>query len=523
MPIIRIPNAGSVGVIKDVAAHELPPNAWTDALNVRFLDGAAMQFFGHGPTYGAPEVVPLHLCPVNIGNMRYWIYAGEKKIYASAIIDGETDHVNLTRQTSGADVDYSGEANAWTSTVLSGIPILNPGNEVDPPQRWNLDVESRFQTLDNWPANTFCKSMRAYRNFLVALNVTRDGVNLPFNVMWSSPADPGGVPGSWAHGDPTSESGDTDLAEGSDPIVDGLVLRDSLIIYKESSVYRMDFIGGGYVFSFRKVLGVSGAMNRNCIVELDGMHFVLTNSDVVVHDGQSATPVLDKVARRALFQDIDTEYASHSFVFKNPFLNEVYVCYASVGNTVPNKAMVWNYKDRTVTYRDIPALHHAAYGPVDNTLNDSWSSDNDAWITDLTAWNVPAFTPNLMRVLMASADKQLLLLDSSVTFNGTPPASYMERRGLSFGEAEFTKLIVGIRPRITGNPGETVIVRVGGHMTDPAADPEYDAEIEFVIGEDIAVDCMVSYRYLAIRFESGSAVQWKLDSFDIEVQKGGKW
>jgi hypothetical protein len=31
----------------------------------------------------------------------------------------------------------------------------------------------------------------------------------------------------------------------------------------------MDYIGT-YVFRFSKVLGTSGAMNRNCIIELDG-------------------------------------------------------------------------------------------------------------------------------------------------------------------------------------------------------------------------------------------------------------
>ena len=56
-----------------------------------------------------------------------------------------------------------------------------------------------------------------------------------------------------------------DLAEGYDPIVDGLSLRDTFIIYKQASVWRMDYVGGTYVMRFSKVLGTSGAMNRNCV------------------------------------------------------------------------------------------------------------------------------------------------------------------------------------------------------------------------------------------------------------------
>lgn len=523
MSKVTIPKVGSVGVVKDIAQSELPAAAWTDAKNIRFRNGAARQFLGHGRVYGAPAIEPYHVLPVQVGAQSYWLYAGERKVFATTITNGVPVHTNLTRKTGADDVNYKGKPNAWTSTLLSGIPILNPGNEVDPPQQWNLDPATRLKALDNWPANTFCKSLRAYKNFLIALNVTRNGQNLPYLIMWSSAADPGGVPATWDKSDQNQDAGEYDLATGGDRIVDGLELRDSFMIYKEQSVWRLDFVGGQFVFGSRKVLGMSGAMNRNCIVELDGVHFVLTGSDVVVHDGQSATSVLDETAKEALFQDMDTAYNDRAFVFKNPFLNEVYVCYVAVGGMAPNKALVWNYKDRTVTYRELPNLHHAAAGPVDNTLSDSWSSDNDGWDTDLTTWNQPGSIPNLVRVLMASQDSALHLLDSASTFDGVPVQAYLERRGLSFDDAEYTKRVSSIRPRIAGSPGETVLVKIGGHQTDPNADPEYALTMPFVIGETIQLDCMVDYRYLAIRFESGTASTWRLDSYDLEVARGSRW
>src|SRR6185369_3668794 len=151
MAYVRTPNAGAAGVNKDLSVHELPRNIWTDALNVRFLDGYAQQFLGHGSAYGTPVVVPYHVLPVNVGAARYWLYAGAQKIYAATITSGVPVHTNLTRQAAGNDVNYSGVPNQWTSTVLSGIPILNPGNPVDPPQRWDLNPANRCVTLDNWP------------------------------------------------------------------------------------------------------------------------------------------------------------------------------------------------------------------------------------------------------------------------------------------------------------------------------------------------------------------------------------
>lgn len=522
MPLVKVKNCGSIGIIKDLSKHELPIAAWTDGDNVRFLNGYAQQFLGHGPAYGAPAVIPYHVLSCYSGSTRYWVYASDKKIYVTTITGGVATHTNLTRQVAGNDVDYSGVPNAWTSTVFSGIPILNPGNLIDPPQRWNLNPANRCVTLDNWPANTFCKSLRTYKVFLVALNVTDTRGNLSMMVKWSTAAEPGSLPSTWSPSDATELAGEQDLAEGGDPIIDGLQLGDSFMIYKEQSVWRMTFTGGQSVMAFQKVLGLSGALNRNCIVELDGFHFVLTGSDVIVHDGQNSTSVLEDQDRLALFQDMDTSAVDRAFVFKNPFLREVFVCYASIGNSIPNRALVWNYAKKTVAYRDIPSLHHAGYGTVDNSLGGTWEADGDPWNTDLTAWNGPDFTPNTTRVLMASSLQKLYLLDASASYDGVMPDAWLERVGLGFDADESIKLIAGIRARITGNVGETVLIDVG-FSDDPYTPPTYSATMTHVIGQTVACDCFVSGRYMAIRFRSGTAYFWRLDSYDFDVEEAGAW
>jgi hypothetical protein len=522
MAYVRVPNCGSAGVIKDLSKHELPLPAWTDANNVRFLDGYAQQFLGHGSAYGTPLVTPYHVVAVASSGTRYWLYAGAQKIYATTITGGVATHTNLTRQTAGNDVNYSGQPNQWTSCLLSGIPILNAGNTVDPPQRWDLNIANRMVQLDNWPANTYCKSMRSYKSFLVALNVTKAGVNFRHMVKWSTPAEPGAVPSTWDPADQTQDAGENDLASSPGEIIDGLQLRDSFMIYKEDAIWRMTYTGGPFVMDFQQVTGTSGALNRNCIVENDTYHFVLTGSDVIIHDGQNATSILDKQSRRAFFQDIDASATDRAFVFKNPFLNEIWVCYPQAGNTIPNKALVWNYRDRTVSYRDLPSVHHANYGAVDNSLGDTWDSDSDPWNSDLTMWNGPDFTPNTTRVLMASGVPKLYLLDTSASFDGVKPTWYLERVGLDFGTPEKKKLVSGIRLRVTGAVGDTVTVRLGA-SDDPYTDPVYAPAVTHVIGTTVACDRFVSGRYIAVRIESGSAYFARLDSYDIDVQEEGDW
>ena len=102
MSIVKVPAVGQYGVNRDLSAHELPVNAWTNASNIRFVDGMASQVLGYKELYPSASVVPFHLLPVDVAGIRTWIYAGEAKMYT--VTNGNV-HTNITRQTTGVDVD----------------------------------------------------------------------------------------------------------------------------------------------------------------------------------------------------------------------------------------------------------------------------------------------------------------------------------------------------------------------------------------------------------------------------------
>lgn len=516
--LARIKNAGAVGVVKDLSAHDLPMEAWTGASNIRFLDGSAYQFLGHGEVYASPPFAPQYILPINVAGVRYWIYTTAAKTYAVTNIAGVPTHTDITHATS-----RTGVVNQWSGTVLGGIPILNVGDTTRIPMFWDQNLANKFVDLTGWTANMYCKSLRSFKNFLIALNVTKTGVSYPFMFKWSSPAVPGALPSTWDHTDATNDAGEFDIAEGQDPIVDGLTLKESFIVYKESSTHRVDYVGGAFVFNNKKVFGMSGLLNLGCAVEFDAFHFAVTGSDVVIHDGYTATSILDKRSRRFLFQNMDVTNRGKTFVFKNPFLNEIYIAYCSIGASSCDQAMVYNFVDKTISFRTLPSVNHAAYGPVDNTTSGNWNQDSAPWASDLTVWDGPDYTPDTARVMMASALTKLYMLDASASFDGVIPVAYLEKRGISFGASEITKIITGIRARITGNNGDTVTIKLGGHDTDPFADPTYDVTMTHTIGDTVICDGIVNYRYPAIRFETGTAYQWRLDSFDIEGEPGGEW
>ena len=73
------------------------------------------------------------------------------------------------------------------------------------------------------------------------------------------------------------------------PIVDGLELGTNFVIYSSSEAILMEFVGGTFLFNFRKLFGDEGVINTNCVVEVDGRHYVFGQNEIYVTDGTSRT------------------------------------------------------------------------------------------------------------------------------------------------------------------------------------------------------------------------------------------
>jgi hypothetical protein len=515
MPSFAVTNVGQFGVNKDANVHALPPEWWTDAGNIRFANGMAAQFLGHQSVYGTPSVVPYHIIPMVDAGDEQWLYLGAAKAY---YVTGTT-HTNITRQTAAVDVDYTGSRNGWTSTIFGGFPVFTNG--VDTPQYYPLS--GKCEEVPAWPSGYTCEVIRSFNNFLIALGISKSGIPYPHLILWSTRADPGSMPSTWNIADTTQDAGEQNINQGQDPIVDAMALRDTFLIYKRNSVWRLDEVGGPYVFKLAKVLGTSGALNKNCIEEIDGQHFVLTNEDVIIHDGFQSKSVMNKQTRLDLFTSLDVTYYTRAFVGKNPFYNEMWVCYPTSGNQIPNKAMVWTWEDNTVSFRDIPNVNHMACGPVTlSTETDTWASAVGTWATETSTWSSNASTLDSTRAMLASNDTEFFVVDESATFDGTAIEAFLERRCIPVpGTPDRRVLITGIMPVIEGTDGGTVTVKVG-YAESEDDDPTYTSNT-FTIGSGVRVFCEVNARYPAIRFETGTASAWKLKKYIVYFEDAGEW
>ena len=504
--IVTIPSTG-LGIIADEQPHELPDGAWSTGLNVRFRDGYAQRIKGHSSTLTAPGAAAYHVARYNIGGN--WIHC----TLAGAFADNGTTQTDITGAslTGGAD-------DRFTSCVFGGVYVQS--NQKQVPMFWGGNTALNLATLTDWDANYKCEAIRAFKNYLIALNITKTSTNYGSMVKWSDAAAPGTIPAKWVPA-ADNDAGEVDLAETSDVIVDGRALGDTFVIYKSASMYGMQYIGGNDIFRFFRLPGDHGMLTQNCVADCPQGHVVLTASDVVVHNGTGPQSILDGKMRRWLFSTMDSANCFRSFVVANHAYSEVWICFPKAGSAACDRALIWNYKLNTFAIRELPNATAGDFGPVVATASDQWNSDGETWNEDQTTWDQTDISNADKRLILSSTASKLYLMDDTMSFATVAYTSTLERTGISFGNPSKVKMIRSIVPRIDGATGTVLSIQVGAY-NDAERGIAWNSAGNYTVGSSYKADVLASGRFLGIRI-SGASGAWRLKSIDIDfIEKGAR-
>lgn len=526
--MVPIKDLGSIGLITDILAYRLPPNAWTDVRNVRFFNGELYSTLGHVRIMGAPEIPPYQIFSTvsAAGGTRIWAYGGPTKMYAT---DGSL-HQEITRSVGG---NYTGnEDDRWHGSPFGGIFLFNNG--VDDPQAWiGPELATVLVKLPNWPATTSAKLVRPFGRFIVAYDVTKGATRYKYLVKWSDLADPGTVPASWDETDARTLAGENVLNETDGEIIEAKTLGQTNYIYKSDSVIRMEFIGGAYVFDFKEAFGDFGILSRDCVAEFKRKHVVAGREDVFMHDGVGYEPLLAGKMKRFYAGRLSSTKAHRSYVAMNYAENETWVCFAEEGSEWPNLAIIINMDTGVPTIRELQQISHMTFSPPPSpsgTSFDSISTPFDSMVGYFDQAISGAVKKQIIGVSPTNTPwnpdiGSIYLFDSGITFDGSPIIAYAERvqigvmgvsrDGVPVSDFTRMKLVKELWPKIFLPNGGTLKIRIGSQEKPDKPVTWYD----FVYGpNDLTVEPAIDARLWAIRLESDVAGDpWSLNEYDVDV------
>jgi len=514
MPFKRLEITRPRGINKDLSPYELPNDKWTGGIDVNFSNFRTNRSLGYSQVFPNLDIQPLFAMPLEVGSPVYWYYADETSIYRT---EGTTQ-TDITR-TAGA---YTGTfKKGWTGNIFNGVVIMN--NNTDAPQFYDT-ATSKMLDLTGWPTDYKTNSIRPFKNFLIALNITDDsGENFPQLVRWSDAASTGQVPSNWNSTDPASQAGTNPLADTGGIIYDGLTLGNSFMIYKSDSVWAMQFIGGANVFSFRKVFSDNGIMGLDCVTEFDGNHFVVGVDDVYVHNGTTKRSVISNKYKREFFTQINEDYIERVKCVKNNKEAEIWVYFPSTDSSdgTCDKALVWDWEVDEWSIRSLGGVTFITEGILDPQESDSWDDDTSSWDADTTSWGEGSFNPTERDLLICGySDSKFYRANSDVLLGGDIVfTTRVERKGLDFGDNLNYKFISRVVPHFIGEG--TVNLYIGTESRQGEG-VRWSSPVTFTIDEDYKADFRESGRYIAFKIESDSSTQWNLTGYTLEYTESGE-
>ena len=529
---------GDTGILTDPNAYNLPITGFTSGNNVRFDENKVRR----APVFrkikdtltfdprGAFGIVPS---------------SGFDTVLMVSDAYALHEYANGTVTNRSGSITGSSDPRPFTISSLADVVYVNRPDRV-PVHR--LPSATNFSDLPNWDANWRTEALRPFGDFLLALNLTESSTNYPNRVRFSNLVSANAVPDSWDETDTTKSAGFNDLVQMQTPIIDGAELGTNFVVYSSTEAILMEFVGGTFIFNFRKLVSDEGIINQNCVVEADNKHYVFGSNDIYMHDGVTKQSICDERTRKFIFTGLNKKNSDRCFVLHNQALDEIYFCYQSGDSLVSypdtprcNRAAVFNIRNGSWSFMDLPNVSagasanvntvttYAASTGVYNTVGGSYYDQEDSFNRHTLMVGADDSSNSISSDKLYGLD---LSDEGSMAFNIDSEATkppFVERIGLDLDEVRSPldgyKVVTRMLPQIaTKNSTDTTLTIEFGASDIPSNTPTYTTTATFDISTDYKVDSRASGRYLSYKFSKASNdyADFELSGFDVDVTTTGR-
>lgn len=537
MSIIPVRNLGSAGVITDTSAYNIPINAFSTAVNVRFDEGKVRRAPIFRKVKDSLGFTPRHsfgLVPAT----------GYDKVILVSDAFAIHEYASGTVTNRSGSISASSDPRPFTATQLADVVYINRPDRVPV---FRGPQGSNFADLTTWPSTFRATSLRSFGDFLVALNTTEGSTTFPNRVRTSNIVTANNIPDSFDETDVTKSAVVNDLVEMKTGIVDGATLGSNFIIYSSDSIFLMEFVGGQFIFNFRKLFTDAGLINQNCVVEVEGKHYCFGPADVFVHDGTTKQSICDERVKNFIFNNLNNNRANVCFVQHNENLNEIYFCYNSADPIVAftnsdrcNRAACYNYRNDTFSFIDLPNVSSGTTANVNSVatyanttltyalaggsyFDQEDNFDRHTLMVGEDNSSDGITSDKLYGVDLSDEGKLAFQLDAEAT---KPPL--LERTGLDLDEAGSAATNYTVVTRLypqadTTNTADTTLTFQFGASDLPRNTPTFESAVTFNLATDHKIDSRAAGRYLSYKMTLAASdyKDFEFSGFDIDVTQTG--
>lgn len=544
----KVRNLGKYGIISDIDPYDLPPEAFSAGVNVRFRNGRVSR---------APIWRDVAILVGGSNPPRYSLsatFSSGSDLLFVCYLDGSCALTSSVSQTAVDPVSYTTSSNEalYSDCLLENVVYLNRTDRTP----WYFTASaSQFSFMPNWGVlvggtqTWTCGLLRSCGGALVALNMTINGTNYPQMLITSSFPQANSAPTSWDYTSPSTGATQNTLEDLEGSINDACRLGNNLCIYGFDQTWLMSPTTAFEEFDYVRLPFRKGAINANCSVEIDGKNYVFGPDDIWMHDGVAERSIVAGRNRDFIYSSLNFAETNRCFVKHNPALKEIYFCYvsgdrltrfASLYANGCNRCATYDYLNDVWTFDDLPSVFGGAY--VNLNVANTWSSITSTWTTVGGSWQ--GQDQNLQRTVTFVGEANANLgtnatlysfdlygsgASSSFPLNTTATSvAHLERDGMDLDQLGVDlpdyKLISSLYPlgRLDVNATSPLLFTFGtsDYYGQPAT---FDGTVQTYDGlTNYKLDYNMAGRYATMYIDFSDFTTFSLSGFDFLVDETGQ-
>jgi len=145
----------------------------------------------------------------------------------------------------------------------------------------------------------------------------------------------------------TNQAGGYVLSSGSE-IITALQTRQEILIWTDTAIYSMQFLGAPYVWGFQIMGDNLSIIGPNAAVTVNNITYWMGVDKFYMYSGRVET--LPCALRQYIYDDINLQQGFQVFGGSNEGYNEIWWYYCSANSTTVDKYVIYNHLERTWAY-----------------------------------------------------------------------------------------------------------------------------------------------------------------------------
>ena len=281
--------------------------------------------------------------------------------------------------------------------------------------------------------------------------------------------------------------------------------RGAILIWTDTALYQMQFIGPPLTFGFKQLGSNCGAVGLNAAVDVNGIAYWMGNDSFFLYDG--AVKKIPCSVQDHVFDSISPSSLTEVYCASNADYNEVMWFYADSTSNVINKQVVYNY------------LENLWYiGSLDRTTWSNSSIYSVPYASQFVAGSSATATPTVQG--LKTGRSFIYAQETGTDDDGSAMVASIESGDIDIGEGDNFMSIRRILPDFKNQVGNVDITM----QTRPYPSATQTTHGPFEITTSTTKkDTRIRGRQLSLKLESNATGEnWRYGTLRVDMQPDGE-